>query len=101
MTLYERYLRWRMTPCGFALWLLLDDVDAWEAGNEFWLTHTKTSIRVWVANGPSHLYVTTRGDEPSKIEVFNSVDKRVLWKKIRSMANRRYANLMMRSLVGE
>ena len=77
--LYERYLRWRMSPAAYLLWTWLEDPSGWEPLSHT-LRHKETSVNLWASNGVSHVDLYDAGDEYKN--VFTGFERRQLWKRI-------------------
>lgn len=95
MTLYERYLKWRMCDAAFAIYLALDDMEAW-IGDSYRAKHVRSDIELWIANGQSHIHV----EKPAKVE-FTKFERRHLWRRYESWGSRAIAVNLYKAMIGE
>ena len=76
MTLYERYLRWRLKPYEFYLWQMLGDPSQWTADAHA-LIHKRLEVRFWISGGV-HKFRFMGNLESRKLSRFS---RRVLWRR--------------------
>ena len=72
-----------MSPFGIAIYNEMDDISKWN-NDHYWLTHIKSGVRFWVANGAMFFRVESIGIKPTDIE-FGFFEKRIIWKRYKEM----------------
>lgn len=88
-------MKWFFSPIALAVWTALDKPSDWEVFNGARLTHRPSNVTLWVSNGPVFFNIH---EGPGSIGL---VERFIVWQKYKRMSQRKVANKILSSLIGE
>lgn len=79
-----------MSSFGIDIYNEMDDASKWNF-SDYWVTHIKSGVRFWIANGPMFFHAAPIHPKAKDIK-FGFFESRILWKRYMKMIKNREQN---------